>query len=123
MVNINKFLDEYRKDTIVNYFDDCVIIGLPFFHYGHDESIAIRIDEKEDGLVLSDCHTTEDYLEAQGVELADFGERLEKIIKRFGLVHDGNVFRKIVPSPVENSFKRYLGYFIQALSIIANIDL
>ena len=123
MIDIDKFLDEYRNSMIVNYCDDCVIIGLPFFHYGHDEGIAIRLDEKDGGLVLSDCHTTEDYLDAQGIELADFGERLEKIIKRFGLVHDGNVFRKKVPGPVDNSFKRYLGYFIQALSIIANIDI
>lgn len=124
MINIEKFLDEYRDNIIVNYYNDDVFIALPFFHTKSDESIMIKISENENGLpVFSDCHTTEDYLELRNVELTNYSERLEKIIKRFGLVHDENVFRMIVPTIDDFYIKIYFGYFIQALSIIANIDL
>ena len=123
MRDIYKFLVKYKRDVIINYYDDCVIISAPFFYHGHDEGIAIRVTENDGMFVLSDCHTVEDYLEAQGIELEEFGKRLEKIIKRYYLIHDGNVFRMIVPNPTEMYFERYFGYFIQALSVIANIDL
>lgn len=124
MIDIEKFLDRYRKDTMIRHGNDCIFVALPFFYTKSDESIMIKISENENGLpVFSDCHTTEDYLELRDVELADYGERLEKIIRQFGLVHDGNVFRMTVPSLEETYIELYLGYFIQALSIIANIDL
>ena len=124
MINIEKILDLYRKNTTVKYGNTGIFITLPFFHTKSDESILIKVTENEDGLpVFSDCHTTKDYLDMRDIELDDYSERLEKVIKRFGLMYDGNVFRMTVPSTEENYIELYLGYFIQALSIIANIDL
>ena len=124
MINFEKILDQYRSNTRISRGNDCIFITLPFYHTKSDESIAIKVTETENGLpVFSDCHTTEDYLELRDVELSEYSERLEKIIKRFGLVHDGNVFRMKVPSNDEIYIELYLGYFIQALSVIANIDL
>ena len=124
MIDIERILDLYRKDTRVRHDEDCIFITPPFYHSKSDESIAIRVTEAENGLItLSDCHTTEDYLELRDVYLNEYSERLERVIKRFGLIHDGNVFRITVPSREDNYIEFYLGYFIQALSIIANIDL
>ena len=124
MIDIEKILDLYRKNTTIRHGNDSIFVTLPFFYTKSDESILIKITENEEGLpVFSDCHTTEDYLELRDVELSDYSERLKKIIKRFGLVHDENVFRMTVPSLDDIYIELYLGYFIQALSIIANIDL
>lgn len=124
MIDIEKILERYRRNTAVSYGNGGIFVSLPFFYTKSDEGIMIKISENEQGLpVLSDCHTTEDYLEFRDVELADYSERLEKVIRQFGLVHDGNVFRMTVPSLEDNYVEIYLGYFIQALSIIANIDL
>ena len=126
MIDVERILDDYRNDTTVRYgnSDDSVFITLPFFHTKTDESVAIKVTEQQDGLpVLSDCHTTIDYLEERGVEPDDYSERLEQILKRFGLRRDGNVFRMTVPSADDTYIKLYLGYFIQAISIIANIDI
>lgn len=124
MIDIEKILDRYRESTTVTQGNNCLFVIPPFFHTKSDDGIMIKISENEQGLpVFSDCHTTEDYLELRDVELADYGERLENVIRRFGLVHDGNVFRMTVPSLDDVYVELYLGYFIQALSIIANIDL
>ena len=124
MIDVKKMLDLYRKNTTVQYGNDCIFIALPFFHTKSDESILIKVCENEDGLpVFSDCHTTVDYLEERDVSLADYAERLEKAIRRFGLIQDENVFRMTVPSTDDTYVELYLGYFIQALSVIANIDL
>ena len=124
MIDIEKFLDKYRQDTTVRCGNDCIFIALPFFYPKTDDSISIKITENEEGLiVLSDCHSTEDYLELRDVKLSDYSERLQKIIKQYGLIHDGNVFRMIVPSLQDLYIQIYLGFFIQAMSLIANIDL
>ena len=124
MIDTERILNLYREHTTINQGNGCVFIIPPFFHTKSDDGILIKVTENEDGLpVFSDCHTTEDYLELRDVELDDYSERLEKVIKRFGLVHDGNVFRMTVPSPDDTYVELYLGYFIQALSVIANIDL
>ena len=124
MIDIERTLDLYRKDTTVRYGNGCTFISLPFFHTKSDDSIVIKVSENADGLpVFSDCRTTVEYLEERDVELADYSERLEKITRRFGLIRDENVFRMTVPSADDIYVELYLGYFIQALSIIANIDL
>ena len=124
MIDIERILDLYRKDTTIKHGNGCIFISLPFFHTKSDDGVAIKVSENADGLpVFSDCRTTVEYLEERGVELEDHSERLEKIIRRFGLVQDESVFRMTVPSPDDFYVELYLGYFIQAISIIANIDL
>ncbi len=36
------------------------IIGMPIWHLGHPDSIAIKLTYKDDTLIVSDCHTTTD---------------------------------------------------------------
>ena len=124
MIDIEKFLDRYRNNTTVRYGNGCIFITPPFFYPKTDDSIVIKVTENEQGLiVLSDCHTTQDYLDELDVELSDYEDKLQKIIKKFGLVHDGNVFRMTIPSLQDVYIDIYFGYFIQALSLIAHIHI
>ena len=124
MIDIEKLLDVYRAQTTVREGNGCIFVNMPFFYPGSDDSIAIKITENEEGLLtLSDCHSTLDHLELKDVELSDYRDRLKRIIKRFGLVQDGNVFRMTIPSLQELYIEIYLGYFVQAMTLIAHIDL
>ena len=124
MIDVERLLDLYRKNTTVNCGDGCIFITPPFFHTKSDDSITIKVSESDGGLpVFSDCHTTIDYLEERDIYISDHDKRLQKIIRRFGLTMDKNVFRLQVPSTDDTYVELYLGYFIQALSVIANIDL
>ena len=136
MVDIKQYLDEYKSWIVADPSrqSDAVFIRLPMFFYGYDESIAIKVTEKDGNLILSDCHSTFDYFEYLDIEFDDYrvfldklrkkhGEKLDRIMKTYGIILDGNVFRMTVSGTDYCSFARYLGYFIQALALIANIDL
>lgn len=126
MFDITKVLESYRNSVRVSEDSsgEAIFLTLPFYYSQSDESIAIKITETEDGRpVLSDCHTAFDYLEERDVEIEEYAEKLEKIKKRYGLIQDGNVFRLTVPTNDITYVKLYLGYFIQALSLIANLDI
>lgn len=124
MLDVNEFLDNYRKSTWVQLRETGCFVAPPFFFCGHDESIAIRFSESEKGyLIFSDCHVTLDYLEIEGIDINLYQDKLEKILKRFHMIQDGNVFRMFLESSDFNYIRRCLGYFVQALCLIANIDL
>lgn len=124
MFEINEFLDTYRKDTHSDLGSTGYFAAPPFFFYGHDESIAIRFSEDEEGnIYFSDCHVTLDFLEVEDIDITLYQDKLQKILARYDMVLDGNVFRMKVYNSAPNTIERYLGYFIQALCLIANIDL
>lgn len=125
-MDIEKVVDQYKELTTVRRSSegDAHFIALPFFYPDYDESIAIKVTVQDDGRPLfSDCHTTFDYLEDRDIELDDYREKLDRIMKNYGLILDGNVFRMPVPSDDDGVVKCYLGYFVQALTLIARIDL
>lgn len=73
---------------------------------------------------MSDCHTTVDYLEENNVDIDNYYDKLSAIMQKFDLVLDGKVFRKIIYNS-DNDFDlcRGVGYFIEAVALIAHIDL
>lgn len=101
--------------------NEWVIFGLPFFHLGHPDSIAIKLTYKNGELIVSDCHTTTDYLYADNVDLEDHSDKLTKIMQKFDIFQDGEVFRKVIHNH-DNSY-REIGYFIEAISLITYINL
>ncbi|MCM1534155.1 MAG: hypothetical protein NC099_05835 [Corallococcus sp.] len=132
MINIESFLDDIRKSVHIGAGDNARFFAWTFFYLGSDESIAIRVTEDDEGcVVFSDCHTTADYLEARDIDLNDRRDVLDRIVKRFGLIKDGNVFRMKIPvmsgeigqADADYRLRLYLGYFIQALTLVAYIDL
>ena len=101
--------------------DDWAIMGLPFFHLGYPDGIAIRLTRKNGELIISDCHTTTDYLYDNNIFLEDYPDKLDKIMQKFELFQDGEVFRMLIYDQ-DNPF-REIGYFMEAISLIAHIDL
>lgn len=123
-MNVEEFLKMYRSHTILKEGEDWAIIGLPFFHLGHPDGIAIRFTNKNGELFLSDCRTTTEYLDAENIDLEDYPDKLETIMRKFGLFLDGDVFRKKVYNPEsEIGLCTAIGCFIEAICLIAHIDL
>lgn len=123
-MNIEEFLELYKSGMIIKEGDDFAIIGLPFFHLGYPEGIAIRLTYKNSEIVVSDCRTTMEYLYDNNVDLDDYSDKLTKIMNKFGLFLDGDVFRKVIHSDKSHCFLfREIGYFIEAITLIAYINL
>ncbi len=124
MIDIAELLDQYRKDITVRNNGDAVFIALPFYHIDSDESIALRFSETEDGRpVISDCGTTMDYLELKDIRIENYREKLDAIKERFFIEENNGAFVMTMPTNSLVYVQNHLGYFIQAISIIANIDL
>ena len=124
MIDIEQLLDEYSKSIRIRQSGEFIFVTPPFFHVESDESIALRFSQTEDGApVITDCGTTIDYLDSRGVNIGRYREKLEKIKKRFFLEEEDGAFKMTLPTDSLNYVKRSVGYFIQAISLIANIDL
>lgn len=124
MMDITELLDQYRNSINVRYGNGCVFVAPPFFHVGGDESIALRFSQTKDGRpIITDCGTTKDHLELKDINIEKYREKLNAIKKRFGIEENDGVFIMEMPTNSLNFVEISIGYFIQAISIIANIDL
>lgn len=124
MIDIEKLLEGYVDDITVRRREGYVIIALPFYHLESDESIALKFSETEDGRpIVTDCGTTIDYLELRDINLKDYREKLDAIKERFFLEEKDGAFIMTMPTNSDIMVRNHLGYFIQAISVIANIDL
>ena len=127
MFDVKEFVEEYFKATRVKERDGYTIVTPHFFHIDSDESIALKFSETEDGRpILTDCGTTRDYLELSYINLSDskYKAKLDAIKERFFVEEDEDgALVMTIPTTSPLMVMNYIGYFIQAISIIANIDL
>ena len=124
MINVEDLLEEYSNSIRVRQSGEFVFVTPPFFHLNSDESIALRFSQTEDGRpVITDCGTTMEYLDLMPIKIGAYREKLEKIKGRFFLEEENGAFKMTLPTASLNYVKKSLGYFIQAISLIANIDL
>ncbi len=125
MIDITEVLDKYREDISVRRGEDGnIFVALPFYHLESNNSVALKFSETENGRpVITDCGTTRDYLELMDINLKDYREKLNAIKKRFFLEEENGAFLMTVPTNSLPYVINHIGYFIQAISIIANIDL
>lgn len=124
MIDITQLIEDYAQSIRVRQSGEYIFVTPPFFHIEGDESIALRFSETEDGRpVITDCGTTADYLDLRSINIENYREKLDKIKKRFFLEEENSAFKITLPTDSLNYVKKSLGYFIQAISIIANIDL
>lgn len=125
MIDIEKLTEEYFKSVTIRHRDGCAFATPPFFHIESDESIALRFSETEDGRpVVTDCGTTRDYLEIMEINIKNYQDKLNAVKERFFIEEDENgAFYTVIPTDSLNRVNVFIGYFIQAISIIANIDL
>ncbi len=124
-MQIEELMKKFKRSMILKESNEedgeWAILGLPLFHLGHPDGIAIRLTRKNGELIVSDCHTTTDYLYADNIDLEDYPEKLAKIMRKFDVFQDGEIFRKVIHNH-DNPF-REIGYFMEAISLIAYIDL
>lgn len=124
MFEVKQLIEQYRKDVTIKEKEKYTLVTPPFFHIENDESIALKFSQAEDGSpVISDCGTTMDCLEIKGVDINKYRERLNAVKARFFIEEEDGVFRMAIPTNDLQHAEVYVGYFIQAISIIANIDL
>lgn len=124
MIDVKKLIEEYCKNVTVREKENYVLVTPPFFHIENDESIALKFTEAEDGRpVITDCGTTGDYLEGRDINLGKYREKLDAIKERFFIEERDGAFVMAIPTLDYRHAGVYVGYFIQAISVIANIDL
>lgn len=124
MTDINEILKNYQDNISYREFDGSYIVAVPFFFLGTSDSIAIKISFDEfERPILSDCHTTLDYLEEMDVDIDKYKQKLEKIVHKYSLEIEDRSFKLAVPTTQPYYLTKYLGFFVQALSLIANIDI
>lgn len=119
-----KIINENFKDINYRTGEDYIIFSPYFLFPESHNGIAIMIREDELGRpILSDCHTTLDYLDYMEIDLNLFQEKFEKIKNRYGFLLEERTIKMTVPTDQDDYFIKYLGYLIQAISLIANIDI
>lgn len=124
MIDINTIFENYKENISYREFDGSYIVAIPFFFPGTSESIAIKISFDELGRpILSDCHTTLDYLEEMDIDINMYSQKLDKILTRYDFTLQDRTFTLKVPTDQPYYLTKYLGFFIQGLSLIANLNI
>lgn len=124
MIDINEILNNYNENISYKEYNGSYIVAIPFFFLNTSTSIAIKISFDEfERPILSDCHTTFDYLEEIDVDINDYKQQLKKIMDRYDLKIEEREFKLAVPTTQPYYLTKYLGFFIQAISLIANINI
>lgn len=122
--NPEKILEDLKSRMKINLEGDEAYLVAPLFHRYESDSIPLRLYEEEDSLFISDCGSTREHLENRYVNIEDCREAVERIKKRFYLKeNEKGEFYLEFPSEDTLSVHTFIGFFIQAISIIGNIDL
>lgn len=86
--------------------------------------MRLKFYKAEDCLYLSDDCSTVEHLENRYVDIEAHRERVERIKKRFYLTEkEGHEFVLEFPSDSYPSIEMFVGFFLQAISLIGNLDL
>ncbi len=95
----------------------------PFFQRYSDQSVTLKFYQQNDDLYLSDCGTTLQYLYDRYLDVESYREKIQKIKKRFFLTEENGEFILQFPSDQIISIEMFVGFFVQALTLIANVDI
>ncbi len=124
MEYIDLFKD-YIDSFLVKDQGSFMTVAPPIFFNGSFDSIAVRIAKNEEGgYDISDCHTVQDYWDEYFGDIDKYGDRIERICEKFGLNRgDRGAFctQTVGDDPVRVG--RHIGYFIQAMMLLGNIDI
>lgn len=124
MIDIKEIFKNYYDNISYREFNGAYIIAIPFFFPNSMNSIAIKISFDElERPILSDCHTTLDYLDEMDIDINEYQPKLKKIMNRYDLKIEDRAFTLAVPTTQSYYLTKYLGFFIQSLSLIANINI
>lgn len=116
-------LREYRPGYRLRMMENRIILTTPYFLPGYDESIALYVEKTgDDRYTICDCHSITDYWEIHGFDPFSFLEKIAHIMDRYGLTFDENCFFCKVYAPKRENLYSALDCFMQALSVLANMD-
>ena len=123
-MDITKIIEDYKNRTELRKEGNAYYLVFPFFQRYSTDSVRIKFFEENDSLFVSDCGDTIEYLYNRYINIEDYREKLDAIKERFYLTEtDNHEFVLEFPSNQIISIEIFFGFFIQALSNIANIDI
>ena len=123
MFSINEILEKYIL-RVSKVREDTYIINPDIYLDGYNESLAFLIQNISDECVrISDCHVVWNYLEMNGIEPLKYKEKIDKILKRTGVCLDENTFYIEQEYTSIDQIHSMINSLLQAIFLIANIDL
>lgn len=123
MFSINEILEKYIL-RVSKVREDTYIINPDIYLDGYNESLAIVIQNISDECIrISDCHVVWNYLEMNGIEPLKYKEKIDKILKRTGVCLDENTLYIQQKYTSIDQIHSMINSLLQAIFLIANIDL
>lgn len=123
MFSINQILEEYIL-RISKVREDTYIINPDIYLDNYNESLAILMHNISDECIrFSDCHVVWDYLEINGIDPLKYREKINKILKRTGVCLDENTLYIEQEYTSIDQIHSMMNSLLQAIFLIANIDL
>lgn len=123
MFSINEILEKYIL-RVSKVREDTYIINPDIYLDGYNESLAIVIQNISDECIrISDCHVVWNYLEINGIDPLRYKEKIDKILKRTGVCLDENTFYIEQEYTSIDQIHSMINSLLQAIFLIANIDL
>ncbi len=115
-------LKDTYSDSVIREHGDFVTIGLPFFLPGTHDGVALSVKEDEMGRpIIGDCGSVVRYLEEADIDIRDYETEVDKICDFYNVVKGERSFETVVPTDQPLYFVKYVGYFLQAISLLANV--
>ncbi|MCM1130302.1 MAG: DUF1828 domain-containing protein [Roseburia sp.] len=123
-MDYQEFKDGYYKMVKITEQKDSFIIALPTFHPFTSDCLQICFITLSDGRVkLTDCGTTLEYLEEVYITLSSYKAKVDCILKRFGCKFEDGLLVCELSTGSASQVRSLVGNFIEAIALIANIDI
>ncbi|MDE6661410.1 MAG: DUF1828 domain-containing protein [Anaeroplasmataceae bacterium] len=123
-MDYQEFLEAYKNMMKITEHKDDFIIALPTFHPFTSDCLQIRFITLPDGRVkLTDCGTTLEYLEEVYLTLTPYKEKVNRILERFNCKIEDRLLVCELPTGSGSQVRSWVGNFIEAIALLANIDI
>ena len=123
-MNLSDLLRDAKERASLVETEGGAYLKIPFFHRYESESVTLKFYEIDDCLYLSDDCSTVAHLQNRYLDIEEYREIVEKIKKRFYLTEqEGHEFVLAFPSDSYPSIEMFVGFFLQAISMLGNLDL
>ncbi len=123
-MNIKRIINDFIERISLREGDEETFLIMPIFHRYENYSITLKFYMEGEYLYISDCGSTFEYLDNRYLYPEDYREIIEKVKKRFFIKEKekGELFLEF-PSDQIISIEMFMWFFLQGISIIANVDL
>lgn len=122
---MHDYTDTIREvfDAGIRETDYGVVVSPYMFFLGSSDSVALFVSRLEDTrYAVNDVHSVTDYWDDADISIEEHKERIDKICKAFDLTFDGKYFCMESAGNSEGSLRHLVEKFIQAISLLGNIE-